>query len=711
MDAPLLIRVVGGILGFWVCFFLGSRTAYHRSTRWLRWSFVFLGLHFLFATLESPLGLLEPAVIPLLRSISGLIALAFWHGWLVGVRGLTRTEGIVRKVHLGIALNYALFAVVIGLIPGDVTFAVPTVQPWVAPLLIGVYLGGVLLHAWGMTWRLYRREALPLERIVSRRLLIATSMVSVSVIAVAAASALKQAQPEASAWIEQVGYALLCCGIVVMGYGALTYVQRHMGRNSGRDYLASGFASLGIVAVYESVLIMFRSVTLKVLPAHQALVLGIVLIPVIIATHFGFDQLRDMLDWLRVGDAERRVRSMLRAITRQIGSEKPRNEVISDVLQSLAQGLRAECVAVFWFTTNEAHLLAAYGQKPDASVQADVLRAPRLQPFHQLAGYDLLLPLYVGRKQHGALLIGGQSRRKRMPDEQAQLEVIGLLLAHYIERTESEPITVPQHIHRLEQQARDVQQMHDALDRLHRPPVFITTLGPFRVEVNGEEVSYKGRLGRHMLNGMLMYLVANVEKRIPRDTLIEIAGDHRRRRKPGVRSDLPNSSHYISGLRQMLERWGMADALDITDTTVTLKRHPSWTTDTDQVIALYRRAEQDITAGRMRSAIALLEEALSLFHGDYLQEFDAAEYRIDHEVHRWECERSMIEQRLLSIYLNIPDLTDADRQRMSRLADALLTRSQGDSDVVNLVRRIAQRCGNHRLLQQCAASDIGDNLE
>lgn len=41
MDTPLLLRAIGGILGFWVCFFLGSRTAYHPSTRWLRWSCVF----------------------------------------------------------------------------------------------------------------------------------------------------------------------------------------------------------------------------------------------------------------------------------------------------------------------------------------------------------------------------------------------------------------------------------------------------------------------------------------------------------------------------------------------------------------------------------------------------------------------------------------------------------------------------------------------
>lgn len=700
MDISLLIWVVGGIVGFWSCFFLGSRTAYRPSMRWLRWTFVFAGFHFLFTALESPLESTAYAVITLLRWATGLIAIAFWHGWLIGVRGMTRVEGIVRKTHLGVAVDYALFCIAISLMPADATFVCPTVDPLVAPVLISVYLTGALSHIWLMTWRLHQRETIPVARAAFRALLIATTLVCVSIIAVTAAPLLSQALPAVTALIERAGYGLLCCGIALMGYGAMSYAERHTGRTSGRDYLVSGFASLGVVAAYESILIGFHAATQKVLMTDQALALGIMFIPVIIATHFGFDQLRDMLDWLRFGGSARRVRSTLRTIARQIGSEKPCDQVIHEVLHTLAHALRAERITLFWFERSEARLLAAYGHKPGAPVQADDLRAPWLQPVRGDASHAYLLPLYVGHKQRGALLISGSDCGHWILNERTQFEMIGSRLAAYVAHAESEPVTIPQHIHRLEEQARDVKALHDALDGVRSPSVFITTLGPFRVEVQGKPASYKDvRVGRHMLNGMFMYLVANMDEPVLRDTLIEIAHDHRRGRKP--EDNLPDGAHYISGLRKILQRWGMADALEITDTTVTLKRHPSWATDTDQVSALTRRAEQAITNGQIAHAISSLKEALDLFKGDYLQEFNAVEYRIDDEVHKWEDERNKIEQRLLRFYLDTPDLTDADRQRMLHAADGLLTRSDGDPDVLDLIERAAQRCRDHRLLQRC----------
>ncbi|MDW8213021.1 MAG: BTAD domain-containing putative transcriptional regulator [Roseiflexaceae bacterium] len=699
MDAPLLLWVVGGILGFWAYFFLGSRTAYHPSTRWLRWSCVFAGLHFLLTALESPLGARAPDLLSSLRAGTGLIAIALWRGWLVGVRGLTRAERIARKTHLGVALNYCLFCLAIGFLPANVTFTVPAVEPWVAPLLIGVYLVGALFHIWLMTWRLHQREPLAVDRAASRSLLVATIIVCVSVIAVAGAQTLRRSQPDIAALIAQAGYGSLCCGIALMGYSALTCTQRRAGLDSGRDYVVSGFASLGIVAAYEGVLMAFHAATPERLAADLTLALGVVLIPVVIATHFGLDQLRDMLDWLRFGGSARQVRSMLRTITQQIGAEKPRDQVMRDVLRTLAQGLHAERIAVFWFEKDQARLIGVHGPTPAAPLSIDHLRAARLQLMKGLDGYEYLLPLCVGRKQRGALLIGGSGCGRWIADEQTQLEAVGLLLAGYIEHAASEPVTIPQHIHHLEQQKRDVQKLHDALGRVQSPSVFISTLGPFKVEVDGKPASYKeGRLGRHMLNGMLMYLVANVDKPVPRDALIEIAHDHRRGRRHGKTP--PDDSHYISGLRKMLQGWSMADALQVTDTTVTLRRHSSWTTDTDRVVALQRRAEQAITDGQIRNAVELLEEALALYQGDYLQEFDARDYDIYPELHAWERRRLIVERRLLELYLDVPDLSDADRQRMLHIAVELLSRNEDNPDVANLVERVAWRCGDHRLLQR-----------
>ncbi|MGB9754988.1 hypothetical protein [Roseiflexus castenholzii] len=701
MDILLPIRVVGGIVGFWGFFFLGSRTAYHPSMRWLRWSFVFAGFHFLFVALESPLASTTSTAISLLCCATGLIAIAFWHGWLVGVRGLARTERIVRKVHLGVAVGYALVGVVISLIPADGTFIAPTIDPLVAPVLIGVYLAGALSHIWVMTWRLHHRETIPVVCAASRAVLIATTIIGVSVIAVAAGAALRQSLPEVALLIAHAGYGALSGGMALVGYGAQSYTERHMGRTRGRDYLFSGIASLGIVGVYEGVLIAFWLATSKVWPVQQALILGIILIPVIVATHFGFDQLRDMLDWLRFGASVQRVRGTLRTITRQIGSAKPRDQVLRDVLQALAHDLRAERTAIFWFKRSEAHLLAAYGQKPDSPVQADALCAARLKPLNGFAGYEDVLPLCTGRKQHGALLIGGSDGWRWTLDERERLEAIGVLLADYIAHTASEPVTIPQHLHRLEEQTRDVQALHAALDQGRSPSVFITTLGSFQVEVRGQPASYKAvRVGRHMLNGMLMYLVANVDKTVRRDALIDIALDHRRGRKPDDVSS-PDGAHYISGLRQILGRWGMADALEISDTTVMLKRHPSWTTDTDQVLERYRRAKQEIADGRIDRAILWLKEARALFKGDYLPDFDAADHRIERETLKWERECTEIERFLLECYADYPD--DAIKHEALDTAHSILSRYEDDGDMLRSIEHVAQRFQDHRLLQRCRA--------
>ncbi|MFQ3632111.1 BTAD domain-containing putative transcriptional regulator [Roseiflexus sp.] len=698
MEALLFTWAVGGILGFWVCFFLGSRTAYHPLTRWLRWSFVFAGFHFLFAAIEALLDHSDHEVVTSLRVGTGLIAITCWHGWIVGVRGLTRKERIVRKVHLCAALSYALCGVAISLISADATLTGLTVEPWVASVPIGVYLAGALVYGWRLTWRLHQRETLPVARSASGKLLTATTIVCVSVIPIAGLSVLKRTFPEVAAPVEQAGYGSLCCGIALMGYGSLTYARRRTGLVGGRDYLVSGFASLGIVVVYESVLVAFYAVMPEKLAVNQVLVLGVVLIPVIITTHFGLDQLRDMLDWLRFGRSARQVRRTLRVITRLIGAEKPRDQVIHDVLQTLARTLCTERIALFWFTKGEAHVLSALGPPPEAPLYIDDLLATRLQLMPGCDGYEYLLPLCVGRRQRGALLIGGSGSWRWWLNERERLEAAGVLLADYIEYTESEPDTIPQHVDRFEQQIGTVQSLHEALDQVQSPPVFITTLGSFKVEVNGKPAPYQGvRVGRHMLNGMLMYLVAHVDRPVLRDILIEVADVHRRGRKGRkAGQEWSDRSHYISGLRQIQQQWGMTDALEISDTTVMLKRHPSWTTDTDQVVKLHQRAEQARAEGRISDAIALLEEALALFHGDYLPEFESGEVRIDDAVRRWERIRERIERQLFECYLTTPHLSDDDCHRIPDIVDGIQARNDGDPHIAALAERVIQRCRNSR---------------
>ncbi len=684
MDIPLFLHVGGSVVSFWVGLFLGNRTAYHPSTRWLRLTFVLTGCHFLLRAFEA---FLRPPVLQLFvaqaRLALALVALAFWHGWVIGVRGITRAEHRARWIHIALAGGCALIS---ALAP------VPSV------IIIGGYLAVTLGSVWFRTWRLYRRETiLPAQR-AAGTLLVATTIICLSVVTLAVVAWLQPTLAEVAGMLEQAGEGMLCGGIALLGYGALIYTRRHAGRNSGRDYLVSGLASLGIVTVYELILIAFHNATRSVLTAEQALGLGIILVPVLIATHFGFDQLRDALDWLRFDRSSRLLRSMMRSFTRQIGTEKPCDQVVRECLQTLARVADVSRSALFWFEEGEARLLASYGHTPSYAPKQSDLLAVRMQPFDQCADYAYLLPLRVARKQRGALLLSGPGYGQWSPREREQLSTLGVLLAAYIDHSRSEPVTIPQRIHRLEEQARDVLQLHAALSDVQPPLVVITTLGRFDVQVNGKPASYRRmRIGRHMFQGMLMYLVAHTERPVRRDVLVEVALEHRRGRKH--EDDLPDESHYISGLRTTLQHWGMGDALDVTAETVMLKRHPSWTTDTDQVLTLSNSARQDIAQGRIEAAVAALEEALSFFHGDYLPQYDAPDHRIDPEQRRWERERVQIEKRLLRCYLHLPDLSA--RQRAPDIADAILSRNEDDPEVVRLVLDVAQRLQDHHLLQRC----------
>jgi hypothetical protein len=682
VDIPLFLHVGGSIVSFWVGLFLGNRTAYHPSTRWLRLTFVFTGCYFLLRAIESSL---KPPVHHLMQAqlIPALVALACWRGWVIGVRGMTRAEHRARWISIALAVGCALIAAL-------------TLVPSV--IIIGGYLAVTLASVWFRTWRLYRRETiLPAQR-AAGTLLVATTIICISVVTLAAVAWLQSTPSEITGMLVQAGEGMLCGGIALLGYGALIYTRRHAGRNSGRDYLVSGLASLGIVTVYELILIAFHYVTRSVLTAEQALALGIILVPVLIATHFGFDQLRDALDWLRFDPSSRLLRSMMRSFTRQIGTEKPCDQVVRECLQTLACVADVSRSALFWFEEDEARLLASYGHTPSYAPKQSDLLAPRMQPFDQCADYTHLLPLRVARKQRGALLLSSPGYGQWSPREREQLSTLGVLLAAYIDHSHSEPVTIPQRIHRLEEQARDVQQLHAALSDVQPPLVVITTLGRFDVQLNGKPASYRRmRIGRHMFLGMLMYLVAHTGRPVRRDVLVEVALEHRRGRKH--EDDLPDESHYISGLRTTLQHWGMGDALEVTAETVTLKRHPSWTTDTDQVLALSNSASQDIEQGRIEAAVAALEEALRLFHGDYLPQYDAPDYRIDPEQRRWERERVQIEKLLLRSYLRLPDLSA--RQRAPDIADAILSRNEDDPEMVRLVLDVAQRLQDHHLLQRC----------
>ncbi|PJF23781.1 MAG: hypothetical protein CUN53_21150, partial [Phototrophicales bacterium] len=118
---------------------------------------------------------------------------------------------------------------------------------------------------------------------------------------------------------------------------------------------------------------------------------------------------------------------------------------------------------------------------------------------------------------------------------------------------------------------------------------------------------------------------------------------------------------------------------------------------TDQVVERYCRAKQEIANDRIDRAILWLKEARALFKGDYLPDFDAADYRIE-ETLKWEREHAEIERLLLRCYADCPD--DAIKHEALDTAHSILSRYEDDGDMLRSIERVAQRFQDHRLLQR-----------
>jgi hypothetical protein len=161
--------------------------------------------------------------------------------------------------------------------------------------------------------------------------------------------------------------------------------------------------------------------------------------------------------------------------------------------------------------------------------------------------------------------------------------------------------------------------------------VYVVTLGTFEVYVAGQPAVWRGgAAGARQLKNMLAYLMSRPEWPVPRDRLIEIAGGHRD----------GSPQHVVPGLRRLLQRWGMADALEQRDQMFRLRPAPSWTTDTNRLMALSQAAQKQIDMQNLEAAIELLDEARTLCRGAYIPTYDAApEYSIAHRAQYWEAQQ------------------------------------------------------------------------
>lgn len=141
--------------------------------------------------------------------------------------------------------------------------------------------------------------------------------------------------------------------------------------------------------------------------------------------------------------------------------------------------------------------------------------------------------------------------------------------------------------------------------RISRPKVYVRTLGKIIPLVGGQMPKLKGNgAGPHQLRRQLGLLIGFCGKPVSWAALRDMAGG-RPRPEPPVRPFF-----MVGGLVHMLRRWGMGPALVQGVRQLTLLRHSSWATDTDELTALAAAADLSLLAGDTAGAIAALELAI-----------------------------------------------------------------------------------------------------
>lgn len=142
-----------------------------------------------------------------------------------------------------------------------------------------------------------------------------------------------------------------------------------------------------------------------------------------------------------------------------------------------------------------------------------------------------------------------------------------------------------------------------------QPHVFIVTLGILEAFVDRRPAVWDGSsAGKNQLRRGLAGLLLHLELPVHRTKLEHMAGgrdDALRRR-------------VFHGLIRMLQSWGMGDAVTKQSGAITLRPHPSWHTDTDELLVRYEEAQHAEAAGDPVAVVRVLEDVGCLCSGEFL---------------------------------------------------------------------------------------------
>lgn len=200
---------------------------------------------------------------------------------------------------------------------------------------------------------------------------------------------------------------LLGLAVLLIGYGVARYSALVDGRTLGLDLAYNGVA-VGLVALLY-LLVTWISVRIYNLPA--AAFVWIVILAII--THALIDVARSGLDSLFYQQETHRLRDNLRRLTALAGQQPSQEEQLSLALDSLAASVQAIFGLILLFEPSRVRLVAVYRWfQAEPSLSPNALQADDVLPLKPgyfpspLTEAALLIPLYQGATQIGALILG-----------------------------------------------------------------------------------------------------------------------------------------------------------------------------------------------------------------------------------------------------------------------------------------------------------------
>lgn len=234
--------------------------------------------------------------------------------------------------------------------------------------------------------------------------------------------------------------ALLGLAVLLMGYGVARYSALVEQRVLGRDLIYNGVATLLVVLLYLAV----GWVSVQAYNVPPAALAFIVILAIF--THSLVDMGRRLLDLIFLRRDAREIRAKLRSLMARAAEHQALEENLSLTLKTLCDSVRGTYGLILTFEKETTHTLASYKWNwgpvelaASALMFDDVTQPNRGDLPDPLDEAALVIPLYAGMKQVGALVLGQPATALRYsPDDIEHLVEIGDRIADVIHTIQRE---------------------------------------------------------------------------------------------------------------------------------------------------------------------------------------------------------------------------------------------------------------------------------